>query len=152
MNFSVCGAMCCALASEPASFLSGVDESLSVLTEQALACINLPPALKIAALSLKCCPRASRVIRITLFKTRPEIYRIAYQHVKKPYQIYVAILMGAAGNTSDSNSIRDRINDPTPFSKNAPRPPLEARIVTNNFLVGAEDVAIEEETNYLFPN
>jgi hypothetical protein len=152
MDFGVRDAVRCALASEPTRFLSGSDESLSVLTEQALACVHLAPAIKIAGLCLNCGTRASRVMRITLFETRPETYWIAYQHVEKPYQIYVATFMGAAGNTPDSNGIRDCINDPTPFSKNAPRPPLQTRILTNNLLVSAEDVAIKQETNNLFPN
>src|SRR5215469_18333871 len=101
MDFSLRDAMCCALASEPTRSLAGIDESLSVLTEQTLARVDLPSSLKLASLCLNCSLRVSHIVWKTLLETRPEICRIAYQQVKESHEIYIAILMGAAGNAPD---------------------------------------------------
>src|SRR5690348_7452577 len=137
------------LAGELDCFLCKRNNCFSVLPEKTLASRNLP-AMSKRPFFFQNLTNPSGIFRIVAHKAVPQTARIADEHFKKSDQVYVALLGVLASETPHPYSTSLRVDDLRPPCKSDGWVTLQTWVETHNLLVCAENVAVEQQSDYLF--
>src|SRR5215470_16061010 len=124
--------MCCSLARELISFLSGIYQGLPIFTEKSPASQTFPARLRFLLFSYDLSLRLCSVDRIVVYEAGPKLRRLTDESVKESYQVDIAVFISRTCKSPNTHRIRHAVHDPCPFRKNTLRATLEPRVSPND--------------------